>query len=145
MNNYILIGLSFLSLAGLVWLLGQKIRENRKNNIDHTQLDDYGVTHLVIDYVAFKIVHFCKETLSKIYLFSLFFTRNILSVVRYVVFRVEKKFSSVAESAKEKKAIHKEGPVSFFLQEIKEHKENVMAEIKSAAEEEANQGREENL
>ncbi|MCX6713601.1 MAG: hypothetical protein NTV48_00650 [Candidatus Vogelbacteria bacterium] len=136
MNNYILIGLSFLSLAGLVWLLGRKIKANRANNIDHTQLDDYGITHLVIDYIAFKIVHFCKETLNKLYLFSLFFTRNVLSLVRYLTFRIEKKFSAVAESAKQKKTIHKEGPVSFFLQEIKEHKENAMAEIKSAAEEE---------
>ncbi len=136
MNNYILIGLSFLSLAGLVGLLGWKIKANRENNIDHTQLDDYGITHLVVDYIAFKIVHFCKQTINKVYLFLLFFTRNVLSVIRFVVFKIEKKFSSVAELAKERKAVHKEGPVSFFLQEIKEHKENAMAEIKIAAEEE---------
>lgn len=135
LNNYILIWILLLSLGGIVILLGGKIISNRRKNVDYTQFGDYSITHLMVDYVAFKIVYWSKQTIAKIYIFALFFLRNSLSVIRYLIIRFEKKFYHFTESMKEKQQIvHKDGSVSSFLKEIKEHKENAMADVQDSDE-----------
>lgn len=116
-----------MSLAGLVILLVWRISYNRRNHIDFNQVADYSIAHLIVDYIAFRLVYFCKRTINKIYLFSLFFARNSISVVRYLIIRLEKRFYRFTESIKEKEKVIHQGEVSSFLKEIREHKENVMA------------------
>jgi len=88
---------------------------------------DYSIAHLVVDYLAFRLVYFCKQTISKGYLFLLYFLRNSISVIRYLIIRLEKRFYRFTESIKEKEKVIHQGKVSSFLKEIREHKENVMA------------------
>ncbi len=133
MVYYILAVLSLISLVGLVFVLARQVRYNRSHNIDYRSLDHYAVTGLVIDYLAFKIVRFFREVLLKSYLFSVHFIKNCISTARFVIVKVEKKFNRIAANMPEPEDIHKTDKVSFFLREIKDHKENAMAELQSEA------------
>lgn len=127
MDNIILITICLLSLTGLVILLAWRVSCNRRNHLDFNQVADYFIAHLVVDYLAFRLVYFCKQTISKGYLFLLYFLRNSISVIRYLIIRLEKRFYRFTESIKEKEKVIHQGKVSSFLKEIREHKENVMA------------------
>ena len=133
MFYYILAGLSLASLAGLIAVFGYQVRANRKKNIDYHELSNYHATSLAVDYLAFKIVHFCRNFVFKSYLFLVHFVKNCISTARYALVRIEKKFNLLAANMPEPEEIHKNANVSSFLKEIKEHKENVMTEIQSGA------------
>ena len=133
MVYYILAVFSLISLAGAIFILGRQVRYNRELSIDYRSLEHYGVTGLVIDYLAFKIVHFFREILLKSYLFLVHFIKNCISTARYAIVKVEKRFNLIAANMPELDDIHKTDKVSFFLREIKDHKETVMAELQSEA------------
>lgn len=133
MVYYILAVLSLISLAGSVFILARQVRYNRGLSIDYRSLEHYAVTGLVIDYMAFKIVHFFREILLKGYLFSVHFIKNCISTARFVIVKVERRFNMIAANMPELDDIHKTDKVSFFLREIKDHKENAMAELQSEA------------
>lgn len=133
MVYYILAVLSLISLAGLVFILARQVRYNRGLNIDYRSLDHYAVTGLVIDYMAFKIVRFFRELLLKAYLFSVHFVKNCVSTARFVIVKIERRFNMIAANMPEPEDIHKTDKVSFFLREIKDHKETVMAELHNEA------------
>jgi len=133
MFYYILVIISLASLAGLVWLFRSQILVNRTKNIDYQSLNHYRVSGLAVDYLAFKIVRFCQNFIFKAYLFSVHFAKNCASTARYVIVKVERRFNLIASNMPEPEEIHKTDKVSFFLKEIKDHKENVMAEIQNGA------------
>lgn len=133
MVYYILAVLSLISLVGLIFILMRQVRYNRELNIDYRSLDHYAVTGLVIDYLAFKIVRFFREVLLKSYLFLVHFIKNCVSTARFVIVKVERRFNMIAANMPEPDDIHKTDKVSFFLKEIKDHKETVMAELQSEA------------
>ena len=133
MFYYILAGLSFISLAGLVWLFRAQVLANRQNNLDYHKLKNYGVSGLAVDYLAFKIVRLCQDFLFKAYLFSVHFIKNCVSTARYFIVRVERRFNIIASNMPEPEEFHKTSNVSSFLKEIKDHKENVMTEIQNGA------------
>jgi len=130
MGTTILIAICLLSLAGLVALLAWRISYNRRHKISFQEVGDYSISHLIIDYIAFRFVNFCKQVVVKSYLFLLFFLRNTLSVIRYLIIRLEKRFYRFTDSLKEKeKVIIRQGEVSSFLKEIRDHKEKALAEV----------------
>ncbi len=126
-------------MTGLIVILAKRISYNQQHEIDFNQVSDYSITQLVIDYVAFRLVYFCKQTMIKSYLFLLFFLRNSISVVRYLIIRLEKRFYRFTESIKEREEIIHQGKVSSFLKEIREHKENILAEFSKTEENEDNE------
>lgn len=133
MIYYILAVLCLSTLLGLVGVFGWQVRLNRQKNLDYSSLDDYGVIGLALDYLAFKIVRSCWNVLFKAYLFSVHFAKNCISTARFVIVKVERRFNRLAANMPEPEDIHKTDKVSFFLKEIKEHKENMMAEIQNGA------------
>lgn len=132
MDNIIPIMICLLSLAGLVAILTWRVSYNRRNKIDFNQVSDYSIAHLVVDYIAFRLVYLCKQVVTKGYLFLLFFLRNSLSIIRYLIIRLEKRFYRFTESIKEKEKVIHQGKVSSFLKEIREHKESVSVETSQA-------------
>lgn len=136
MIYYILAFLSLVSLAGIVFILFRRVRHNRQLGIDYHSLGNYAVTGLFIDYLAFKIVHFFRGVLFKTYVFSAHFIKNCISIARYLIVKIERRFKLAVANIPRPDEVHKTDKVSFFLKEIKDHKETVMAELKSEAEEE---------
>lgn len=133
MVYYILAVLSLISFAGLFFILFKQVRYNRDSNIDYRSLGHIRVSSLAVDYFAFKIVHFFREILLKAYLFLVHFIKNCITTARYVIVKAERRFNRIAANMPEPDEVHKNDKVSFFLKEIKEHKENVMAEIHNGA------------
>lgn len=131
MVYYILAIIALLSLALLLVIFRRQIIINRQKNLDFRELGNYAVTNQVIDYLAFKIVRFCQDLLRKFYLFSIHFIKNSVATARYAIVKIEKKFNKIVDSSPTPEEIHKTDKVSFFLKEIKEHKENAMAEIQN--------------
>lgn len=128
MDTIILIAVCLLSFAGLVALLAWRVSYNRQHRVSFQEVGDYSISHLIVDYIAFRLVYFCKQVVVKSYLFLLFFLRNSLSVIRYLIIRLEKRFYRFTDSLKEKEKIIHQGEVSSFLKEIREHKEKTLAE-----------------
>ena len=130
MDNLILILVSVLSLAGMLALLGWRVIYNRRHQVDYTRFGDYSILHLIVDYAAFRIVLFFKQIIAKSYLFTIFFLQNCLSLIRYVIIHLEKRFHKFTESLRKNQVvIHNNGAVSSFLREIKDHKENFLSEV----------------
>ncbi len=129
MSNLTLIIVLLLSFGGMGALLVYQIRENRRRGIlVEPEMADYSIAHMIVDYVAFKMVYWCKQLAEKFYLFLIFFLRHSLSVIRFIVVRVEKKFGRFTDALqKRQQVIHVNGSVSSFLREIKDHKEAVNA------------------
>jgi hypothetical protein len=136
MVYYILIIISLASLAGLIGIVGWRVRVNRQKNLDYQSLGNYAITGLVIDYIAFRIVRFFRELIFKSYLFLVHFVKNCISTSRFVIVKIERRFNHLAANMPEPDEFHKTDKVSHFLREIKDHKENVMMEIKNGAIEE---------
>jgi len=133
MIYYILAVLSLASFLIIAYVLNRQVRLNREKNLNYQSLNKYAVTGFFVDYLAFSIVHFCREVVNKTYLFFVHFTKNCIATVRYLIVRIERKFNRLTANIQSPEAIHKNSKVSFFLKEIKEHKENKMAEIQDAA------------
>jgi len=131
MIYYILAIITLISLAALLAIFRRQIIINRGKNLDYNELSHYAVTNLVIDYLAFKIVRFCQTILKKFYIFSLHFIKNSMAAIRSAIVKIEKHFNKIVDSAPGPEDIHKTDKVSFFLKEIKEHKEAAMAEIQN--------------
>lgn len=131
MFYYILALVCLISFIFLVGVLGRQVKINRRNNLDYKGLANLETTNLVIDYVAFKIVRACEMAGSKLYIFLVHFLKNSISLARYVLVRVERRFNQFVANLPDSKGIHKSDKMSFFLKEIKEHKEVVMTEIKN--------------
>jgi hypothetical protein len=113
----------------------RQIITNRGKNLDYKDFRHYAITNLAIDYLAFKIVRFCQTVIKKFYIFSIHFVKNSVATARYAIVRLEKRFNKIVDSAPSPEEIHKTDKVSFFLKEIKEHKEAAMAEFEEANEE----------
>ncbi len=133
MVYYILAIIALVSLVVLIAIFRRQIIANRGKKLDYSNFRNYTVTNLAIDYLAFKIVRFWQITLHKLYIFSLHFIKNSVSMARYTIVRAEKKFNKIVDAAPGPEEIHKTNKVSSFLQEIKDHKESAMAEIQSGA------------
>lgn len=133
MIYYILAIVSLISLGVLVWLFAKQVRLNRQNNLDYRKLSHFAVTGLVVDYLAFRLVRLCRETLIKTYLFLVHFVKNCISTARFVIVKLEKRFNRLTVNMPEPDDFHKTDKVSHFLREIKDHKETVMAEIQNGA------------
>jgi hypothetical protein len=132
MVYYILAIISLVSLASLLAIFRRQIIINREKNLDFNNFRHYEITSQVIDYLAFRIVRFCQAVLNKFYLFSLHFIKNSVATARYGIVKVERKFNKIVDSTPTPEEIHKTDKVSFFLKEIKEHKENAMAEMQNS-------------
>ena len=135
MVYYTLAIVALISLVILFFLFRRQIMINRAKNLDYNELNHYGVANVMIDYLAFKIVRFCQSALRKLYLFSLHFVKNSMATARYAMVKSEKRFNQIVDSAPSPEEIHKTDKVSFFLKEIKDHKDATMAEIQTTADE----------
>ena len=135
MVYYILAIIALVSLAILLAIFRRQIIVNRGKNLDYTNFEHYAIANIAIDYLAFKIVRFCQVTIGKFYLFSLHFIKNSVAAVRYGIVKLEKRFNQIVDSAPTPEEIHKTDKVSFFLKEIKDHKDAAMAEMQSSADE----------
>ena len=133
MVYYILIALSLFSLAGLAVVLGWQARENRRRQINYRELGNYRVSGLLVDYLAFKIVRFFRGLVIKSYVFSMHFIKNLISTARYLIVKIERRFNRLAANLTKPDEIHTTDKVSFFLREIKDHKETMMAEMKNSS------------
>lgn len=131
MVYYILAIIALVSLAALVAIFRRQVIANRGKNLDYNNFRNYAVANLAIDYLAFKIVRFWQITLHKFYIFSLHFIKNSVSMTRYALVKIEKKFNKIVDAAPSPEEIHKTDKVSSFLKEIKDHKENAMAEMQN--------------
>lgn len=129
MIYYILAFVCLISFITLLGILSWQVKVNRRNNLDYSGLAGLGTTNLVIDYFAFKIVRLCEIIGSKLYIFLVHFLKNSISLARYLLVRVEKRFNQFVAGLPDKKGIHKTDKMSFFLKEIKDHKETIMAEL----------------
>ena len=136
MIYYILAIVSLSSFLGLVWLFAKQVRSNRQKNLDYRSLGKFAVTGLAVDYLAFRIVRFCRELLLKLYLFSVHFVKNCISTTRFIIVKIERRFNNLAANMPEPDDFHRTDKVSHFLREIKDHKENAMSEIKNSSIEE---------
>ena len=135
MVYYTLAIVALISLVILFFLFRRQIMINRAKNLDYNELNHYAVANVMIDYIAFKIVRFCQSGLRKLYLFSLHFVKNSMATARYAMVKSEKRFNQIVDSAPSPEEIHKTDKVSFFLKEIKDHKDATMAEIQTTADE----------
>ncbi len=131
MVYYILAIMALVSLAILLALFRHQIMINRGKNLDYNELNHYVLANVAIDYLAFKIVYFCQMVLKKLYLFLLHFVKNSMAMTRHIIVKTEKRFNQIVDSAPSSEEIHKTDKVSFFLKEIKDHKDATIAKIQN--------------
>jgi len=79
----------------------------------------------VVDVVAFYIVMGLKRGVHHTYLFLLVISHNIISLVKYIVLKVEGRFIKMIDSVRGKGVTHKKGSASLFLREIKKHQDSL--------------------
>jgi len=128
MTYYILIGVAGFSAFALLLLFAWQIMKNRRNSeIDFSQVEHYSLTDLIVDFVAFKIVQVCKGSFHFVYFWSLVLFKKFLSLSKFFIIRIEKRFAKIVEATSDRRIVHRNGPVSFFLKEIKEHKESLVS------------------
>ena len=128
MVYYILAIIALISLASLLAIFRYQIIINRGKKLNYNEFSHYAITNLAIDYLAFRIVRFFQILLKKFYIFSLHFVKNSVSTARYLIVKIERRFNRIVASSPRPEDIHKADKVSFFLKEIKEHKEAAMAQ-----------------
>lgn len=137
MIYYILTAITLISLISLIIIFRWQIMINRKKKLDYSEFNQFAVINVVIDYLAFKIVHFSQVILKKFYVFLLHFVKNSMATIRYLVVKIEKRFNRIIAATPEPDGVHKTDKVSSFLKEIKDHKEAAILEIKNVSDEES--------
>lgn len=120
----ILILISVLSLIIISMMIGMRLTAIRGGRI--TILEQPALFSFLqekIDWLAVIFVLICRDSLKFIFLHLLLFLRKIVFYLKVGAIRVEKRFVRVIDLVHGKGAVEKKGAVSFFLREIKDHKE----------------------
>ncbi len=126
----ILAVISLLAIMGLV--LSQWWRLRRGLVTSAGELSTGQVLWLTVDYFSVYFPRWMKQLGRLGFFHVLVYGRSFLAICRYLLFRTEKKFSSLIELVKGRgngrdnsEFLHgKRGAASFFLEEIKQHVHN---------------------
>lgn len=76
-----------------------------------------------IDYSAFQLVIGVKVLFHRLSLYGLMLVGRGLSLMRYIVVRLEARFSRIINSVRGQSPLERRGRASVFLREIDEHKQ----------------------
>ena len=120
----ILILISVLSLIVISMMIGMRltaIRGGRITILEQPTL--FSSLQEKIDWLAVIFVLICRDSLKFIFLHTLLLLRKVVFYLKVGAIRVEKRFVRVIDLVHGKGAVNKKGAVSFFLREIKDHKE----------------------
>lgn len=98
-----------------------------RNNSISIQSDDriFQSMSYFVDLIAFYIVMGLKYGARNTYLFLLVISHNAISLIKYLVVKVERRFIKLIDSVRGKGIVHKKGSASLFLREIKEYQDNL--------------------
>lgn len=113
-----------VSGLGVVYLVARRVYMLRQTS-DTFHTDEPSIHMFVkptIDYSAFRLVTGLKKLGHRLMVWGLEATAKLLSVFKFIVIKLEHRFSKVVNSVRGKGSIGKRGSVSIFLKEIEEHK-----------------------
>lgn len=116
--------LAMVSGLGVVYLVAKRMYLLRQTGeIFHAHEPSIHVfVKPTIDYSAYRLVTGLKKLSHRLAVMVLELTGKSLSLFKFVVIRLEHRFSKVVNSVRGKGSIGKRGSVSIFLKEIEDHK-----------------------
>lgn len=127
---YFFIGLGIVSLAGILAIIWRQLAFVRHHDLTAEAADEdfFELVRRKIDLFYYRFGFFFKTLAHYSYLYSLFTLRHLVVIVRFVLARVERKFSRLIDSVHGRGVVfHTGGPASPFLTQIKDHKEAALA------------------
>jgi len=119
--------LAMVSGLGVVYLVAKRMYLLRRTS-ETFHADEPSIHMFVkptIDYSAFRLVTGLKQASHWLAISGLELTGKLLTVFKFIVIKLEHRFSKVVNSVRGKGSIGKRGSVSIFLKEIEEHKNSL--------------------
>ena len=127
MIPYIFIWLLLVSGLSLVYLVTRRMLALQRG-VGQFHFDEPSLHMFIkptIDYSAFRLMAFLKFWWHRVTLLLLILGAKVISFIKFVILRVERRFGRVINSVKGKGPINKErGSASLFLQELEGRKTN---------------------
>jgi len=126
MGNNFLLGLIVFSASSiLVMVLGRvlAIRQGREIKTDRVSLGIF--LQELADYGAYCLVKFSVACWTKLWLFCLNLLSQILSLLRRLVTKIERRFVQVATEAKQQGAKNKKGSLVILGKKLENHRDNI--------------------
>ncbi len=116
--------LAMVSGLGVVYLVAKRMYLIRRTN--ETFHSNEPSIHMfvkpTIDYSAFRLVTGSRKLGHRLMVITLELLGKLLSLFKFIIIRLEHRFSKIVNSVRGKGSIGKRGSVSLFLKEIEEHK-----------------------
>ena len=119
----------FMVVAAAAFLggLGLFLWQYRQLKINGHEFADKPITlgnllQKKIDQWYYLFGFFFKQVVHYAYFYFLIILRRVVIIVRYILVRVERRFSKIIDSISGKGTFHKKGAVSVFLTQISESK-----------------------
>lgn len=119
---------ALLAMGGLIGWQIAGLRSGRIVAFGNGDLRDS--LQIRLDRFYFGFLLFFRHLVHHAYFYTLLILRRLTIIGRYLLVRVEKKFSRLIDSVRGKGVIRKRGSVSFFLQQIKDHKDDAVTRLK---------------
>lgn len=116
LNLLIISLISFIALAVMVSFRVLQIRGGKTYSITPTL---YSIAEPKIEKALAGLMGIAQKIGHFISIHSLTFARNLLSLVKYVIIRIEKKFSRVINSVRGKEELRKNGEASDYFKQIR--------------------------
>jgi hypothetical protein len=128
---YFFIVLGIVSLGGIVAIAWRQLAYVRTHSLTDLSVSEEYLGELIqrrIDLFYERFSLFFKHFVHYSYLYFLLAIRRLVVIIRFLLTRVERKFSRLIDAVHGRGVLlGRGGPVSPFLTQIKDHKETAMA------------------
>ncbi|MEX0919048.1 MAG: hypothetical protein WDZ85_03770 [Candidatus Paceibacterota bacterium] len=121
-STLLIAGIISFIIAGAI--VGWRLIEIRRGAVFPRQPALWPMIDHWLDVLAFFIVTGSKSLLKQSYLILLIAGEKLIKLFKYLILRVERRFTRVVNQVKGRHDISKRGSASLFLREIKRHQEN---------------------
>lgn len=125
----ILIISGFVVYGGLIGVLGWRYFEIKKGASYETGDSLISVVEPKVDRIAYYIVASVSIAFRQLKILLILTIAKIMTVLKRVIIKLEKRFSKIVNQVKGKGEINQRGSVSLFLQEVKEHRDQIRSEM----------------
>lgn len=113
-------------LSAILW----RILSIKKGKIYQTTAPLSTIVEPKVDALAYYVVIFSREAVRQSYILSVLLVEKAIKISKIVIIKIEKRFAKVVNQVRGKGEVSKNrGAVSFFLQEVKDHRDRIKAEI----------------
>jgi hypothetical protein len=130
MLTYFFIGLGAISLGGIIAITWRQLAFVRTHSLTDLSVNEEYLSELFqrrIDLFYERFARFFKHFLHYSSLYFLLAIRRLVVISRFLLTRIERKFSRLIDSVHGRGVLLRGGSVSPFLTKIKDHKEAALA------------------